>query len=545
MTAGAAWPAPARYAGVMKQSRPSAWRAPIVWALPILLSLFAAQVSAKVVFRVGFEDDLRQRPVAGRVIVFVILEGEHPQASPADAPFFSQPQPMFGVDTRRLAPGETIVVDDGATSFPAPPSALPPGTHRAQAVFRTNRVNSSWRREPGNMVSQVVEFTVPESSEDGATVEVELPLTSVIVDGPPPVVDGVEIFDIRSEILSSHRRSDVKLRAGVVFPIDHDPGRSYPALYIIPGFGGDHTTAFAERRRRENPGADADETELRRNAFLIYLDPESPNGHHLFANSENNGPVGDALVMELLPALEQRYDLIPRASARMLRGHSSGGWSTVWLALTRPETFGACWSSAPDPVDFRAFQLVNIYEDANMFFDAEAGEEIPSYRRGGEVRMTIREENRMEEVMGPDNTSSQQWDSWLAVFGPRNERGNPAALYNPDTGEIDHALAEQFRTFDIGHLVRTDPARYGRTLRRSVRIICGDEDGYYLEKAVMLLKQDAIRLGILDERGESDGGGYITLVPGADHGSVLRSEEALRFPGEMLEHLRRAGHLRE
>ncbi len=36
-------------------------------------------------------------------------------------------------------------------------------------------------------------------------------------------------------------------------------------------------------------------------------------------------------------------------------GHSSGGWSSLWLQIEHPEVFGGVWSLAPDPVDFRDF----------------------------------------------------------------------------------------------------------------------------------------------------------------------------------------------
>jgi pimeloyl-ACP methyl ester carboxylesterase len=220
---------------------------------------------------------------------------------------------------------------------------------------------------------------------------------------------------------------------------------------------------------------------LARNAFWIVLDPESGNGHTLFADSANNGPCGEALVKELIPALEAKYRLAPEAKARLLRGHSSGGWSTLWLALRYPETFGATWSTSPDPVDFRKFQTPDIYSDINMYGvqqpTANGGEPTfkphSSYRAGGQSKMTIAQENQMEEVLGPDNTSAQQWDSWQAVWGPRNDRGHPAALYDPQTGVLDHALAEKYRPYDIADLVRREGGKYGPILHQRCRVVVG------------------------------------------------------------------------
>src|SRR5262249_40988046 len=151
----------------------------------------------------------------------------------------------------------------------------------------------------------------------------------------------------------------------------------------------------------------------------------------------------DALIKELIPALEAKYHLIPKASARIIRGHSSGGWSSVWLAMQYPGTFGACWAGAPDPLDFRRFQKVDIYSQPNFYTD-DKGTEIPSTLQDGTVLMTIRQENAWEEAKGPDNTSGEQWDSWFAVFGPRNERGHPAALFDFATGAMNKNIAEQY-----------------------------------------------------------------------------------------------------
>jgi hypothetical protein len=224
----------------------------------------------------------------------------------------------------------------------------------------------------------------------------------------------------------------------------------------------------------------------------------------------------------------------------------------VWLALTYPDTFGAAWSLAPDPVDFRAFQDINIYEDAAaylreqieydwltqelLYYDREW---VPSMRDDGEVVVTVRNENRMEEVLGPDNASGQQWDSWFAVFGPRNERGHPAALWDHPSGRINRAIARRYVDHDIGLVVEGDPDK-ARLLRERVRLICGDEDNYYLNQGVALLAE---RLASVPRR--AGDAGYVRIVAGADHGSIADTPEARAFDTEMIEHMRAHGHLED
>ena len=498
-----------------------------------VLSLWHSMVNAsELQFRVSSDKSL---PGNGRLIVFLIND-ESPalkNQSPVNGPFWNDSQPLFAIDAD-FKSTPSILVDDRADYFPVPPSKLPPGKYRVQARFDCARLNSNWRRESGNLWSDVSSFVVKTDDPNESirqTQVVEIVLKNSTIVEPKKPVDGMEWFEIKSDRLSKFRGSDVMLRAGVVLPTNYDPTRRYPALYEVPGFGGDHSSAGSSRRRP----AEGARAELVRGTFRIVLDPEGPNGHSLFADSENNGPCGQALVEELIPALEAKYPLISKASARMLQGHSSGGWSTLWLALQFPETFGAAWPSAPDPVDFRRFQKVDIYSQANFYAD-DQGNDMPSLRRGDKVTMSIRQEARGEDILGPDNTSAQQWDSWFAVFGPRNASGNPAALFDPVSGALNRSVAEQYRKYDIGHLLRSDPNRFLPIFRNNIRLICGTEDSFYLNEAVELLKADLKKLGA-----ESTDIGYVKLVPG-DHGSVMAHESARAAPSEMLEHLKKSGH---
>lgn len=515
--------------------------------LSIILLLLPSLAAAQTTLSVSIDPQVADEPLSGRIVVYLISEADAAdnrrlqRAAPSSGPFFSSPQPMFGFDVKDLKPGVDVRLTDLATPFPVKWSQLPEGEYRAQAVLDTHRSDSSWSREPGNLSSDIISLTIGQPGNH------RLVLNSVVTESErdPEALraTGVEIVEFRSELLSAFRGEDAFLRAAVVYPLDHDPDRAYPALYNIPGFGGNHLGALSEPRRRQR-STDPDAARLARNAFFITLDPEGPNGHHLFLDSDNNGPVGRALVTELIPHLTERFNLVDRPEARILRGHSSGGWTVLHLALSYPQTFGLAFSSAPDPVYFSAFQAVNIYQADNMYFrTAESGERepVPSYTSGGVVGMTIRQENRMEEVMGPDNTSAQQWDSWFAAFGPRNPAGNPAALFDPDTGNINPDIANSYRQHDLAAKLAADPDRYAPLWRTRIRLICGTQDNYDLHKAVILLKD---RLDDIRPESPADTG-YIKLVPGDDHSSVLRSAEARAFTREMLEALRAAGLLRD
>ena len=106
--------------------------------------------------------------------------------------------------------------------------------------------------------------------------------------------------------------------------------------------------------------------------IYVVLDPGCRTGHHTFADSDNNGPYGKSLIEELIPHIESKFRAIGKPGARFVTGHSSGGWSSLWLQVTYPDFFGGTWSTAPDSVDFRDFQKVNVYDPKeNMFVDAK------------------------------------------------------------------------------------------------------------------------------------------------------------------------------
>jgi hypothetical protein len=479
-------------------------------------------------------------PHGGRMIVFLAAEGAPDvDGQPIDAPFFDNPQPMFSVAVDDLQPGSTVTLDAGALSFPVPIAQLE-GSFRAQALFDRDRTERG-HLAPGNLVSDVVTIHLGRDQADAP----ELTLSSVLPPLARPEAPNLRWFELRSERLSKAAGRDVVMRAGIALPPGwDDPNfrrRLFPAVYVIPGFGGRFTDAQRYARLLSLPTGQT----VVPQAVWIVLDPEAPLGHHGFVDSPANGPWGTALVEEFIPALERNFRLIPRTAARIVTGHSSGGWSSLWLQLEHPDTFGACFSSSPDPLDFSRFQASDLYADTSIFTDAE-GKERPSYRvpiagKFEKVRMTVREEASMERVLGPARDSGEQWDAWSAMWSAVDPATRlPRPMFDAVNGTIDHGTVRSaWSRFDVAARVRADPARYVPIFRERVRLLCGSKDSYYLDRGVEGLQAALAEAAeALARKGQMlpDGPGYVRIVPDETH-ETMGAAAALRWNREMRDYL--------
>jgi len=70
----------------------------------------------------------------------------------------------------------------------------------------------------------------------------------------------------------------------------------------------------------------------------------------------------------------------------------------------------------------------------------------------------------------------------------------PMPLFDRGTGEIDTAVAEAWRPYDIGHVLRTRWEELGPRLAGKLHVYAGGADNFYLEGAVELMQRDLEQL---------------------------------------------------
>jgi hypothetical protein len=210
-------------------------------------------------------------------------------------------------------------------------------------------------------------------------------------------------------------------------------------------------------------------------------------------NSENLGPYGDANTYELIPHIEREFRGIGEGWSRFLYGGSTGGWEALAAQVMYPDDYNGCYAACPDPIDFRAYTVVNLYEDKNAYYPESSWKKTP--RPGhrdylGHVSTTLEQMNRRELVLGSKSRSGQQWDIWEAVYSPVGRDGYPMRIWDKLTGEIDEEVAQHWReNYDLSYIMQRDWATLGPKLEGKVHIYVGDMDNYYLNNAVYLTEK--------------------------------------------------------
>jgi hypothetical protein len=474
----------------------------------ILLCAGSAPAPRPLDLEVSYPASKDYASLTGRL--FVVLSEKPIGDRPFSQSWFT-PERIHFLEVRDWRPDQPLHVSrDAVDGHGTPIAMLPPRTYYVQAIFDRDLGGRDPLTSPGNLYSKAEKVTL----EANKTVSLALRLDRTVATKTFGETGAIKLFEADSKLLSDFHKKPMKMRAGVILPksFAESPERKYPVVYEVPGFGGDVHYTFSVAARKFPP-TDLAGTE----AIHVVLDPSCRTGHHVFADSANNGPIGRALVEEFIPALEAKF----RGNGkRLLTGHSSGGWSSLWLQVAYPDVFAGVWSTAPDPVDFRDFQRIDLYKPGVNMFTDDNGEARPIARQGGKVKLFYRGFSDMEIPLGRGG----QLQSFEAVFSPREANGEPRKLWDRGTGAIDPVTAEAWKKYDIRlKLEREWPTLAGK-LAGKLHVYMGDDDTFYLEGATRLLGTRLKQLG-------SDA--VVEIFPGRNHGNLIDADLRGRMHREM------------
>ncbi len=435
-------------------------------------------------------------------------------------------QQMYGMDVLGLSPGKPVFIDRTALGYPLDSvDQIPPGDYDVQAflnIYETfHRADGHvvslpmdrgegqrWNLKPGNLYSKPIHVHLDPS----ATGSVRLELTETIPPiQPPKDTEYIKHVQIMSPLLTKFWGRPMKLGAVLLLPEGWSthPNAHYPLLIhhwhfradfalpvqFLPSPPDPAATGYAKTAAEYGHKFYQDWTSGKLpHVIIVLLQHANPYYDDSYAvNPVNVGPYGDAITQELLPHIEKEFRAIGQPWARAMFGFSTGGWVTAAMQIFYPDYFNGAWSFCPDPLDFRAYQLVNIYEDQNAFWLSGPFLRIsrPGERRtDGAMVDTIDAQVRHELVLGTHGRSGEQWNIWQAVFGPLGADGYPQPIWDPVTGVIDHNVADYWRDhFDLRHILQRDWKTLGPKLEGKLHFTVGTRDNFWLDNGVRYMQR--------------------------------------------------------
>ncbi len=504
----------------------------LIIIITLVLSFQSCQdtPSSELIFSITAADSLLISPEDGRLLLFISKEEEPEPRYQASAGYSSQQ--VFGMDVEKWK-GESRLIGSGIFGYPvADLNDLPAGDYYMQALLHKyenfnlstghmvklplNRgAGQNLRRAPGNLYSKPVKVHIDPREKQ----VIELVLTEV----NPPIEQPentkyIKHIKMQSELLTEFWGRPVYLGAHVLLPegFEEHPEAHYP-ICIFHGhyphdFGGFRTEPpdkdieqdYSERfglegynRIQQQAAYDFYKNWVSDNfprMLIIEIQHSNPYYDDSYAvNSASIGPYGDAITYELIPYIEKQFRGIGEGWARFLYGGSTGGWEALAAQVFYPDEYNGCFAACPDPIDFRAYELINIYQDNNAYYyEGPFSKLIRPGRRNwlGQISTSVMSENHLELVLGNKTRSGGQWDIWEAVFSPMGDDGYPRRIFDKMSGEIDHEVAEYWKeNYDLRYILERDWETLGPKLEGKIHIYVGDMDNYYLNNAVYLMEE--------------------------------------------------------
>jgi hypothetical protein len=446
---------------------------------------------------ISFSSSLRDGPITGMVYLAISRTNNRTpieQAGPEGAPLFSTFVQTLNPDTPTILTGEhrghpaASLRDIPAGDYWVQPfvnvyTRFPRADGRTVWMHMDQWEGQNWKRSPGNMYGDPVRVRIDPASAAPIKLVADKMIPAVAV---PPDTALVKRIKIQSQILTKWWGQPIFLGATVLLPKDYDqhPGVRYPVNYVQGHFSLRAPGGFGS-------GGEFDQLWLAETTpRFIYVTLQHPSPYYddsYGVNSENNGPYGDAIIKELIPAVEQKFRVIREPWARMLSGGSTGGWIALAHQVFYPAFYGGAFASCPDAVDFTYHQIVNVYKDANAYFLEHDWMKVdrPTRRQpDGTVVSMMKDENRYELVVGDKSRSGGQWDIWEATYSPVGKDGYPMRIWDKQTGAIDRAVAEQWKKYDLLDVLRTNWTTLGPQVAHKLNAYTGDMDSYYLNNAL-------------------------------------------------------------
>lgn len=501
----------------------------LLFYLALIISCQTNPEKSKYLFDIRFSQELSNQAQDGRLLLMISNnDANEPRFQISDG---LSTQLIYGVDVHDMEPGETVKLDASVFGFPLTSTdEIAEGTYYIQALLNRYETfnlatghsvqlppdkgeGQKWNEKPGNFYSAPMKVQL----NQGQTFEINMDREIPPID-PPKDTKYIKHVQMKSDLLTDFWGRDMYLGANVLLPhgFEDHPEAHYPLMifhghfpYTFDGFSETPPDPNLKQEYSARFNITGYNKIVQEEAFNFYLNWISDNFPRYIVieiqhanpyyddsyavNSANLGRYGDAITYELIPFIEDKFRGIGEPWSRFLYGGSTGGWEALAAQVMYPDAYNGCFAACPDPIDFRAYTLINIYENENAYYYQSDFKEalIPGHRNYlGQVSSSVRDMNWLELVLGSKSRSGGQFDIWEAVYSPMGEDGYPKRLWDKTTGEIDHEVAEYWKEhYDLRYIMERDWETLGPKLKGKINIYCGDMDNYYLNNAVYLMEE--------------------------------------------------------
>ena len=484
----------------------------------------------KIKFEIDYSNEFQEDGFDGRVLLMISNNNNaEPRFQINDN---HNTQMIFGIDVDSWNANEKIIIDAEAFGYPVKSiNDIEEGEYYVQALlhkYETFNLSTGytvklpkdqgegqkWNISPKNLFSTPKKIKIKKSNTIHITLDNEIPPIE-----PAKDTEYIKHVKIKSEMLSEFWGRDMYLQANVLVPhgFDKKSKTRYPLMifhghfpYTFGGFRTTQPTAPEEDTIYNSRfGITGYKYIQQKEAYDLYntwtsndfprfiaieVQHQNPYYDDSYAvNSASIGPYGDAITYELIPHIEQLFNGVGEGWGRFLYGGSTGGWESLAVQVFYPKEYNGCFAACPDPIDFRAFTVVNLYEDDNAYY--HEGSNRKTLRAGmrdgkGIIKNHLIQINQRESALGSKGRSGDQWDIWQAVYSPSGEDGYPKPIWDRETGKIDKEVAEYWKeNYDLSYIMKRDWDKIGKDLEGKINIYCGDMDNYYLNNAVVLTEE--------------------------------------------------------
>jgi len=502
--------------------------------MSILLSFVVAVVplsAGKLKFVINYPTEQDGNILEGRVLLMLAKSDESEPRF--QITYQNHTGLIYGVDALGKKPKGGVVIDGTIFGYPIESlDNIPAGEYWVQGLLHTyetfnlktghtvklpmdNGEGQKWNRSPGNLYSTPKKIFLDPDKKKSVKITLDQVIPPI---EPPEDTKYIKHIQMQSKLLTEFWGRPMYLGAHVLLPkgFDEHPDAKYPLMI----FHGHYPHDFGSFRT-EPPDPDLEPKYSARfdwegynktvqeydyqfykewtgpdfpRVLVIKIQHQNPYYDDSYAvNSANIGPYGNAITYELIPYIEEKFRGIGEGWARFLYGGSTGGWEALAAQTFYPDEYNGCFAACPDPIDFRAYCLVNIYEDENAYFKGGPFKKVetPAHRNYlGEVNATMKQMNHVELAIGTNSRSGDQWDIWQAVYSPMASDGYPKPIWDKKSGKIDKEVADYWKeNYDLRYVLERDWAKIGPKLEGKIHVYCGDMDNYYLNNAVYLMEE--------------------------------------------------------